>query len=66
MFTYDVAINLISILTSVGFNLALLYYVMSLYTGIEIVKFSSKTPNALRCNVISQLPLRIKLRAASR
>ena len=33
MFQHGVAINLISSLTLVGFDLALLYYSTSLYTG---------------------------------
>ena len=60
MFQHGVAINLIPSLTSVGFELSLSYYSTSLYTGNSIVKFSSKAPNALRCNIISQLRLRFK------
>ena len=65
MFQHGVAINFTSILASVDSDLVLLYHSTSLYTGISIVKFSSKTPNALRCSVISQFPLSFKPWAAS-
>ena len=65
MFQHGVAKNFTSFLASVDFDLALSYYSTSLYTGVSIVKFLSKTPNALQCGVISQFPLSFKPWAAS-